>query len=136
MTTHCPVAAQQVTWLPYDAKVMPRLMAESGCVIFPSEKTPLHEAKCSVKLAITLLQGAPVVASAVGEQAHYGAAGAAHLVADTATPAEFAVAVAQLLADPGRQTQLRQQGQQRLLETYDWAKLGATLEQFYMEIAR
>jgi glycosyltransferase involved in cell wall biosynthesis len=136
MTTHCPAAAQQVTWLPYDAQVMPHLIAESGCVMFPSEKTPLHEAKCSVKLATTLLQGAPVVASTVGEQAYYGAAGAAHLVAADATPAEFAAAVAQVLADPGRQAALRQQGQQRLLATYDWAQLGAKLEQFYMEIVR
>jgi len=136
MTTHCSVAAQHVTWLPYDAEMMPRLLAESGCVIFPSEKTSLHEAKCSVRLATTLLQGAPVVASAVGEQASYGAAGAAHLVSPTATPAEFAAAVAQVLADPARQSDLRQQGRQRLLETYDWAKLGAKLEQFYGEMMR
>jgi glycosyltransferase involved in cell wall biosynthesis len=136
MTTHCPVATQQVIWLSYDAKVMPHLIAESGCVMFPSEKTPLHEAKCSVKLATTLLQGAPIVASAVGEQAYYGAAGAAHLVAADATPAEFAAAVAQVLADPGRQAALRQQGQQRLLATYDWAQLGAKLEQFYAEMMR
>lgn len=134
MATHCPVAAHQATWLPYDAQVMPRLIAESGCVIFPSEKTPLHEAKCSVKLATTLLQGAPVVASAVGEQAHYGAAGAAQLVAENATPAEFAAAVAHLLADPDRQAALRQQGQQRLLDTYNWPRLGATLAQFYAEL--
>ena len=136
MTTHCSVAAQHVTWLPYDAEMMPRVLAESGCVFFPSEKTSLHEAKCSVRLATTLLQGAPVVASAVGEQASYGAAGAAHLVSPTATPAEFAAAVAQVLADPARQSDLRQQGRQRLLETYDWAKLGAKLEQFYGEMMR
>jgi hypothetical protein len=41
-----------------------------------------------------------------------------------------------VLADPGRQAALRQQGQQRLLATYDWAQLGAKLEQFYMEIVR
>lgn len=133
MTTLCHVAGG-VTWLPYDAAIQARLVAESGCVIFPSEKTPLHEAKCSVKLATTLLQGAPVVASAVGEQAHYGAAGAAHLVSATATPAEFAAAVAQVLADPARQADLRQQGRQRLLATYDWAKLGTNLAQFYAEI--
>jgi glycosyltransferase involved in cell wall biosynthesis len=72
----------------------------------------------------------------VGEQAYYGAAGAAHLVAADATPTEFAAAVAQVLADPGRQAALRQQGQQRLLATYDWVQLGAKLEQFYMEIVR
>lgn len=136
MTTHCQVAAQQVTWLPYDAKTMPQLIAASSCVIFPSEKTPLHEAKCSVRLATTLLQGAPVVASAVGEQAYYGAAGAAHLMPPTATPAEFATAVAGVLANPARQADLRQQGQQRLLATYDWAKLGTMLEQFYEEMMR
>lgn len=134
MEIACPAAADKVTWLAYDAALMPMLSAQSGCVVFPSQQTPLHEAKCSVKLATTLLQGAPVVASAVGEQAHYGAAGAAHLVPAEATPAEFAAAVAQVLADPARQIALRQQGRQRLLETYDWAKLGARLEQFYWEM--
>lgn len=134
MTQLCPVAADRVTWLAYDTAQTQTLYARSVCAIFPAQKTPLHEAKCSVRLATTLLQGVPVVASAVGEQVHYGAAGAAYLVPAEATPAEFAAAVAQVFADPASQIALRQQGRQRLLETYDWAKLGARLEQFYQEL--
>lgn len=135
MVTHCQSAADRVTWQPYAAAMTQPLYAQSACAIFPSLATPLHEAKCSVRLATTLLHGVPVVASAVGEQAHYGAAGAAVLLPADAPPATFAAAVAQLLADPAKQTALRQQGRQRLLDTYDWAKLGARLEAFYEEVA-
>lgn len=134
MTTLCPAAADHVTWQPYAAALTQPLYAQSACAIFPSLATPLHEAKCSVRLATTLLHGVPVVASAVGEQAYYGAAGAAVLLPADAPPAAFAAAVAQVLADPAKQAALRQQGQQRLLEMYDWAKLGTRLEEFYAEI--
>lgn len=134
MTTLCGAAAARVTWLAYDAAMTQPLYDQSTCAIFPSRKSPLHEAKCSVRLATTLLQGVPVVASAVGEQSHYGAAGAAYLAPVEATPAEFAATVAQVLADPTKQADLRQQGRQRLLETYHWTKLGAQVEQFYGEI--
>lgn len=130
----CPQGADHVTWRAYEATLTQRLYGQSACAIFPALATPLHEAKCSVRLATTLLHGVPVVASAVGEQAYYGAAGAAHLLPAEASPADFAAAVAQVLADPARQAELCQQGQQRLLETYDWAKLGAQLEQFYTAI--
>lgn len=134
MTTLCPAAADRVTWQPYATAMTQTLYAQSACAIFPSLATPLHEAKCSVRLATTLLHGVPVVASAVGEQAYYGDAGAAMLLPAAATAAAFAAAVAQVLADPARQAALRQQGRQRLLDTYDWAKIGARLEQFYTEI--
>ena len=135
MVTLCQSVADRVTWQPYAATMTQHLYAQSVCAIFPSLATSLHEAKCSVRLATTLLHGVPVVASAVGEQAHYGAAGAAVLLPADATPAAFAEAVAQLLADPARQAELRQQGRQRLLETYDWAKLGTRLEEFYGQVA-
>ena len=134
MMDDCPQGAERVAWRAYEAALTPTLYTQSACAIFPSLATPLHEAKCSVRLATTLLHGVPVVASAVGEQAHYGAAGAAHLLLADATPAAFAAAVAQVLADPARQVALRQQGRQRLLETYDWAKLGAQLEAFYGDV--
>lgn len=134
MAAHCPSAADRVTWQPYAATLTQTLYAQSACAIFPSLATPLHEAKCSVRLATTLLHGVPVVASAVGEQAHYGAAGAAVLLPADTTPVAFATAVAQVLADPARQAALRQQGQHRLLETYDWAKLGARLDEFYGQV--
>lgn len=134
MTDSCPQAADHVSWQAYDASLTSILYRQSTCAIFPSLATPLHEAKCSVRLATTLLHGVPVVASAVGEQAYYGAAGAAVLLSPAATPAAFAEAVAQVVADPTRQTALRQQGRQRLLDTYDWAKLGARLEAFYEKL--
>ncbi len=133
LKTRCPAVADQVTWLAYDATLMQALYAQSACAIFPSRQTPLHEAKCSVRLATTLLHGVPVVASAVGEQTHYGAAGAAQLVPPAATPVEFASAVAQVLDAPNLRTDLRQRAQQHLLETYNWTRLGSRLEELYAD---
>lgn len=131
MCNRYPEAADSVIWQAYNPRLVEQLYAESDCAIFPSAKTPLHEAKCSVKLATTLLRGIPVVASAVGEQQYYGAEGAAELVAADATPAEFAAAVLQVLADPQQRQQQQARAQQRLLQTYQWAKLGKDLGAFY-----
>jgi hypothetical protein len=65
---------------------LPSLYPHIGCAIFPAQPTVLQQAKCSVRLATTLLSGVPVVASAVGEQAAYGAEGAANLVPAGALP--------------------------------------------------
>ncbi len=76
-----------ITWLGYvPGPALPAIYARTGCAIFPAQAVPLQQAKCSVRLATTLLQGVPVVASAVGEQRAYGADGAARLVAAHATP--------------------------------------------------
>ncbi len=136
MQQRCPSAAAQVRWQPYDPDVVEQLYAESAVAIFPSDKTPLHEAKCSVRLATTLLRGVPVVASAVGEQQYYGAEGAAALVAANASPATFAATVAQVLRDPQARLQEQQAARLRLLREYDWEKLGRDLAVFYRLYAR
>jgi glycosyltransferase involved in cell wall biosynthesis len=92
---------------------------------------PLHQAKCSVRLATTLLHGVPVVASAVGEQATYGAEGAASLVSPQATPSEFAAAVVDLIRQPAAQAAMVRQARQRLAAAYQWSDLGAQLNKFY-----
>ena len=128
-----PIAAGQVIWLGYAPQsAQPGVYAAAACAIFPATPTPLQEAKCSVRLATTLLAGVPVVASAVGEQTHYGAAGAARLVSANASPAAFAAVVAEVLADPARQAALSAAAQQHLLATYAWERLGKRLEEFYL----
>lgn len=123
-----------VRWLGYvTGPALARLYAQARCAIFPAADTPLNQAKCSVRLANTLLQGVPVVASAVGEQAHYAAAGAARLLPPGADPAAFAQAVAHLLADPAARQSLSAQARHRLLTTYDWERLGGHLWDFYEE---
>ncbi len=131
MQQRCPSAAAQVRWQRYDPDVVEQLYAASAIAIFPSDKTPLHEAKCSVRLATTLLRGVPVVASAVGEQQQYGAEGAAELVAATASPAEFAATVTHVLGDPQARLQEQQAAGIRLLREYDWKKLSGDLAEFY-----
>ncbi|MFN8440281.1 MAG: glycosyltransferase family 4 protein [Caldilineaceae bacterium] len=117
-------------------KVIPaqinELYRQVACAIFPSAPTVLQQAKCSVRLATTLLHGVPVVASAVGEQTHYGAEGAARLVAAEATPEEFAAAVVELLNDPAQQQSMIQRAHEHLARNYQWQALGERLEKWYM----
>jgi glycosyltransferase involved in cell wall biosynthesis len=124
-----------VRWLGYvEREEFERLPASVDCAIFPASDTPLHQAKCSVRLATTLLRGVPVVASAVGEQAQYGAEGAARLVPAEASPEEFAGAVADVLADPAQAAALSVRARRRLLERYDWARLVEPLEALYWRL--
>ncbi len=131
MQRQAPDAASHVHWQPYDPEQVDQLYRASHCAIFPAIDSPLHAAKCSVRLATTLLRDIPVVASAVGEQAHYGAAGAATLVAAEATPATFAAAVSTVLHENPQQRQQRQQAQARILAIYQWQRLGDELAGFY-----
>ena len=124
-----PAAADQVEWLGY---VDPAIVyAQANCAIFPAQNMPLLQAKCSVRLATTLLHGVPVIASAVGEQVAYGADGAAWLLPPSATPAEFAKAVVTLLDQPARQKTMIAQAHQHLLAHYQWTTLGQRVEDFY-----
>jgi glycosyltransferase involved in cell wall biosynthesis len=125
-----------VRWLGYiEPQTVSDLYASVDCAIFPAADLPLNQAKCSVRLASTLLRGVPVVASAVGEQANYGAEGAARLVPAHASPEQFAAVVADLLAAPAEQSVLAETARQRLLSEYDWAMLGDQLYRFYEQVA-
>lgn len=126
-----------ITWLGYVPQPqMAEVYARSDCAIFPAADVPLNQAKCSVRLATTLLEGVPVVASAVGEQARYGANGAACLVAADATPGEFATAVVELLEQRQAQALLARQARSWLVSRYDWAQLGEELLGFYERILK
>ncbi len=124
----------QILWRGYvPTAELTQLYGSATCAIYPAASVPLNQAKCSVKLATTLLHGVPVIASAVGEQAHYGARGAARLVPAEASPAEFARAVADLLGDAETQRDMIASGRQHLRNGYRWSELAAQLERFYME---
>ena len=127
--------AAPVDWLGYvQGSDLEAIYRSSACAIFPAEAVPLQQAKCSVRLATTLLAGMPVVASAVGEQTAYGAEGAARLVPAGATPHTFAAAVASILAAPAEQAALSRRAQAHLLQHYDWALLAAQLNVFYRQL--
>jgi glycosyltransferase involved in cell wall biosynthesis len=111
--------------------VLPGIYAASTVAIFPARPEPLQEAKCSVRLATTLLNGVPVVASAVGEQSHFGANGAAALLPADATPAHFADAVATLLEAPAARAAMVAQAHSHLAAHYQWSQLAAQLAGFY-----
>lgn len=113
---------------------LPALLQSATCAVFPSEETPLLQAKCSVRLATVLQHGVPVVASAVGEQSAYGGEGAAILVAPEASPEEFAQRVVELLHSPDKQSELSAASRGRMAERYAWPLLAARLERLYVDM--
>lgn len=125
----------QVKWLGYiQPEDLHQLYARATCAIFPATAVPLLQAKCSVRLATTLLHALPVIASDVGEQANYGADGAARLVPADATPGEFAHAVAEVIHNPTQHATLRTQATKRLLTRYAWPHLTQQLIDFYTSL--
>jgi glycosyltransferase involved in cell wall biosynthesis len=124
-----------VIWRGY---VNPRDLSELydsvDCVIFPSDDSPLHRAKCSVRMATALQHSVPVVASAVGEQAAYGDDGAACLVSADASPNVFAGAVVDVLRQRDQRESLGRSAAKRLNEHYLWRTLGESLAHFYAEV--
>ena len=125
-------APPKVRWLGYvDPPALSAAVDSADCAIFPAADVPLNQAKCSVRLATTLMTGLPVVASAVGEQIGYAGEGAAWLVDAEASPADFAQAVADLLLAPPDRIALAAQARRHLADRYDWEKLGELLNDFY-----
>ena len=128
-------ASAAVTWHGFvDGPTQEALYAAADCAIFPARTEPLQEAKCSVRLATTLLHGVPVVASAVGEQASYGGGGAAQLLPADATPAEFAADVLALLRNPAQAQAMTARARDHLHNQYAWDILGHKLVEFYADI--
>ena len=131
-------ALPQVQWLGYvPTEQLRELYARATCAIFPATPVPLQQAKCSVRLANTLLHGLPVVASAVGEQTSYGAEGAATLVPPSATPQAFAHFVADTLRHtqhPSPRSDTRSTATTHLLTRYSWSRLVQPLPDFYVRL--
>lgn len=128
--------AASVSWLGHvNSTAIADLYDAADCAIFPAVEEPLQQAKCSVRLATTLLHGVPVVASAVGEQKAYGADGAALLVSAEATPQEFAQAVYAVAGNSEERQALAERARQHLLARYDWDRLGQKLVDFYGKFA-
>lgn len=127
-----PESSSHIAWLGYaPSETLPGVYAASDVAVFPAAPTVLQEAKCSVRLATTLLHGVPVVASAVGEQANYGADGASLLVAADASPQEFARATANLLGDRTERNQMIARAHTHLTAHYRCADLTRSLAGFY-----
>lgn len=111
-----------------------RLYESCACAVFPAQETPLQQAKCSVRLATTLLHGIPTVATAVGEQTHYGEAGGVKLLAPHAAPEAYAQAVMEILAEPEPRLSAQRAARPHLLQQYNWRTLGKRLLDFYQSL--
>ncbi len=132
VTTRSPGKEGSLAWLGHiPPPTLPGIRAAAHVAIFPAQPVPLQQAKCSVRLATTLLDGVPVVASAVGEQAHFGADGAARLLPAGASPADFAAAVVALIDDPAEGAAMVARARRHLSQHYRWQDLGARLATFY-----
>lgn len=127
--------AGRIHWLGYVPQAaLPGLYAASTVAVFPAQATILQQAKCSVRLATTLLNNVPVVASAVGEQAHYGADGTAWLVPADASAQTFASNVIALLADAPACARMIETAYAHLQASYQWSTLAQSLDGFYRRI--
>ncbi|MCB9139723.1 MAG: glycosyltransferase family 4 protein [Caldilineaceae bacterium] len=124
-----------VAWLGFvEPDQLAALYDRTTVAVFPAAPVPLQQAKCSVRLATTLLNGIPVVASAVGEQAQYGASGAARLVDAQATPEEFARVTVNFLEDRAARSHAIVQAYAHLSQNYQWHDLADRLEACYAGI--
>jgi len=122
----------RVRWLGHIRSDQITSLYEScACAIFPAQPTRLQQAKCSVRLATTLLHGVPIVASAVGEQTTYGTTGGVELIAVDAPPTHFALRVVDVLRQPSLYRERQQANRSQLLEAYNWESLGEKLYRFY-----
>lgn len=91
-----------VEWLGYvEPDQLPALYARCQCIVAPASESAANLAKCSVKLLESAKYGIPCVASDVGEQGRFGALSHIRLVEASATPLEFARAVAASLSARG-----------------------------------
>lgn len=132
-----PEAAASICWLGLITRgEILDLYRTSSCAIFPAQNVPLQQAKCSVRLATTLLYGVPVIASAVGQQSEYGANHVARLVNPAASAEDFAEAVVDLLVRAPDRESVREAAQKHLIENFSWSKLGSQLHTFYREHSR
>ncbi|MCB0044637.1 MAG: glycosyltransferase family 4 protein [Caldilineaceae bacterium] len=121
-----------VAWLGFvEPDQLAALYDRTTVAVFPAAPVPLQQAKCSVRLATILLNGVPVVASAVGEQAQYGASGAARLVDAQATPEEFARVTVNFLEDRAARSHAIAQAYAHLSQNYQWHDLADRLEACY-----
>lgn len=128
---------EKVVWTGYvKPESMPGVYAASRLAIFPALPTVLQMAKCSVRLATTLLNGVPVIASSVGEQSNYGAEGAAHLVPASIAPVEFAAATNALLRDSDYLRAMVRNARRHLTARYQWSSLAEKLGDFYREVLK
>lgn len=133
---HAALAAlPNIRWTGFvPAGELPDLYAQTTCAVFPAMPVPLQQAKCSVRLATTLLHGVPIVASAVGEQSNYGADGAATLVPPGARAEDFAIAVVDAIQNTAARGAERKQATEQMLTRYAWSRLVAPLPAFYESI--
>ncbi|MEZ4583357.1 MAG: hypothetical protein R3A10_17265 [Caldilineaceae bacterium] len=124
-----------MTWLGFVTPAMQTdLYARVHCAIFPPGRSRCSRPSAACVWPATLLNGVPVVASAVGEQQGYGADGAAALVSARAAPEEFGLAVVALLADAAEQAAMPTRAAAHLAAHYTWNRLGDTLDAFCQAI--
>jgi hypothetical protein len=110
------------------------LAAELGAAclaIFPFADTPINRYKCPARLADLTATGVPVVAHAVGECAAYIRSGETGLLVPPDSIAEFAQAVARLLADGVSRARMRSAAREHFARQFAPDVLAAQLEQAY-----
>lgn len=114
-----------------DAEALPAYLGLGDVAMFPMEDSLINRAKCSAKLVDLLSAGAPVVASAVGQNREYIVDGESGVLVPPGEPELLGVAVAALLGDPARRARLAIAARQRMAGTYRWDDLAIDAEAAY-----
>lgn len=113
------VDARFTGWV--DRGTLEELLETSGIYVFPSS----HE-NCPVALQEAMAAGCAIVASA------YSGTGevidGAGLVVDPGDRPAFSAALRELLASDHRRSTLQQAARERVVETYDWRRIGSEYE--------
>ena len=143
-------AINQVNSLYVDPPTLATAINTTDCAIFPAADVPQNQAKCSVRLATTLMAGLPVVASAVGgikEVVVHGETG--YLVPlkqqsespfEPSDPEQFsrdlAERINELMANPALREQFGRAGRARVVEKFSWTSIAMQTRNLYASLSK
>ncbi len=121
--------------VPWSAATEAQALGECAIGVAPLTADPWSQGKCGLKLLQYMASGLAVVASPVGVQREMLEGGAGVLAE---TPAEWAAAIAGLLADPARRAALGAAARARVAERYSVAAWAPRMAQRFSagEVAR
>jgi glycosyltransferase involved in cell wall biosynthesis len=108
---------------------MPGLYSAADVLCLPSVSTPYWQEQFGMVLVEALACGVPVVTTATGSIPEV--VGDAAVLVPAYAPDELAGALARLLGDRPRRTELVESGLQRVAERYDAAKVAASIGEVY-----
>jgi glycosyltransferase involved in cell wall biosynthesis len=107
---------------------IPNYLALGDVAIYPFDDTPLNRAKCPGKLVELMSAGCAIVANKVGQIKEYIQDGESGLLVAPCDDASFALSVIKILKDDSLKNKLSVNAQNRIMNSFNWAKLTKNVE--------